>query len=75
MYAILSKRCFKPFFRGGIRSVRRIKLKTDGMIENIGRIVRAVGVNVVDIHNEGSLGWFYKNCLGIGDVLDKARCL
>jgi len=75
MYAILSKRCFKPFFRGGIRSVRRIKLKTDGMSENIGRIARAVGVNVIDIHNEGSLRRLDKNRLRIGDVLDKARRL
>ena len=75
MYAILSKRCFKPFFRGGIRSVRRIKLKTDGMIENIGRIVRAVGVNVVEVYNKGSLRRLDKNRLRIGDVLDKARRL
>ena len=75
MYAILSKRCFKPFFRGGIRSVRRVQFEADGVLCKVGRIVRAVGVNVVDIHNEGSLRRLDKNRLRIGDVLDKARRL
>lgn len=75
MYAILSKRCFKPFFRGGIRSVRRVQFEADGVLCKVGRIVRAVGVNVVDIYNEGSLRRLDKNRLRIGDVLDKARRL
>ena len=75
MYAILSKRCFKPFFRGGIRSVRRVQFEADGVLCKVGRIVRAVGIDVVEIRNKGSLWRFYKNCLGIGDVLDKARRL
>lgn len=75
MYAILSKRCFKSFFRGGIRSVRRVQFEADGVLCKVGRIVRAVGVNVVGIYNEGSLRRLDKNRLRIGDVLDKARRL
>lgn len=55
MYAILSKRCFKPFFRGGIRSVRRVQFEADGVLCKVGRIIRAIGVNVVEVYNKGSL--------------------
>lgn len=75
MYAILSKRCFKPFFRSGIRSVRRVQLKTDGVLCDISCIIRTVGVNVIKINDKGSLGRFYKNCLCVSDVLYKARRL
>lgn len=75
MYAVLSKRRFKPRFRGGIRSVRRVQLKTDGVLCDISCIIRTVGVNVIKINDKGSLWRFYKNCLGIGDVLDESRRL
>ena len=75
MYAVLSKRCFKPRFRGGIRSVRRVQFEADGVLCKVGRIVRAVGVHVVEVYNKGPLWRFYKNCLGIGDVLDESRRL